>query len=483
MIHIAKNIQEIEIKEVLIIGLFEGQDKIGEFPEYNVSLKALLQKKLISTELGALSYVYETFGFDKVYFLGLGKQEEYSVDKLVEALRNVTVNIGKNISLLLSSVASDLDMNDVAAQCVLQVLYYDYKFDLGKTKKEDRLQSLTLITEHFVDGAVQNSIHLSEAIKNTRDLVNKPYNFLNAKLLSDYAKQMSKELKDAGVSIEVLEKKEIEKLGMNAFLGVNQGSSDEPYLIHLKYQGKEEWEAPITLVGKGVMYDTGGYSLKPSMNTMKCDMGGAATVLGVFEAAVKNGLAINLSVVIAATDNRVSGNAYLPDDIITAMNKKTIEIVSTDAEGRLTLADALTFAQQQGSKEIIDVATLTGAVGVALGDYTTGIFGNNQDMIDTFIFGAKEQREGIWQLPITPEIKKEVRGSKVADLTNSTGRLMGASGAAAFLEEFIEEGTKWIHLDIAFTAFRRTPVYKEHYGGSGAMVLSIYQYLKQQESI
>lgn len=483
MIRIAKNLQEIEKKETLVVGLFEGQTSIDLFPNFTKRLSALIEKKLVSTELGELTYVTEEFDFNKVYFLGLGKQEEYSLEKCTQALRGITVDLGKNITILLHTLLGELDIQDVSAQVVTTVSFYDYKFDLGKTKKSDRLESVTLITEAFIEGAVQNSLHLAEAVLHTRELVNKPYNYLNAKDLANYAKDLAKELKEAGVTCQIFDKKEIEKMEMNAFLGVNQGSTDEPYLIYLRYQGKEEWDNPITLVGKGVMYDTGGYSLKPSMNSMKCDMGGAATVLGAFEVAVKNGLYVNLSVVIAATDNRVSGHAYLPDDILTAMNKKTIEIVSTDAEGRLTLADALTFAQREGSKEVIDVATLTGAIGVALGEYTTGLFGNDINMIEEFKKSAKVHNEGIWHMPITEEIKKEVRGSKVADLTNSTGRLMGASGAAAFLEEFIEEDTKWIHLDIAFTAFRRTPVYKEHPGGSGAMVASIYEYLKTRQMI
>ena len=234
------------------------------------------------------------------------------------------------------------------------------------------------------------------------------------------------------------------------------------------------------LVGKGVMFDTGGYSLKQSMNNMKDDMAGSATVLGILEAAVKNNLPVNLSVVICATDNRIDGGALLPDDVLTAMNGKTIEIVSTDAEGRLTLADAVYFAQKQGSKNIIDFATLTGAIVVALGDYTTGLFGNDLDNINSLLVSSKEEYEGLWHMPITEYMRERVRGSKVADLTNSTGRSAGAIGAAAFIEEFIEEGTKWMHLDIAGTAFNTSPAYNEFYGATGAMVKTVYNYLKKQ---
>ncbi|MDD3191278.1 MAG: leucyl aminopeptidase, partial [Bacilli bacterium] len=256
-----------------------------------------------------------------------------------------------------------------------------------------------------------------------------------------------------------------------------QGSTAEPQLIHLSFQNSEKPEK-VGLVGKGVMFDTGGYSLKQTMNNMKDDMGGAATVIGIMEALARNDVKVNVEAIICATDNRIDGKALLPDDVLTAMNKKTIEIVSTDAEGRLTLADALCYAQKEGCKKVIDLATLTGAVVVALGDYTTGIFGNNDEMIEKIIASGKKTNEDIWHLPITDHIRKQVRSSKVADLTNSTGRNMGASGAAAFLEEFVEEGTKWVHLDIAGTIFHTSPSYQEAYGASGVMVKTLYEYLK-----
>ena len=265
---------------------------------------------------------------------------------------------------------------------------------------------------------------------------------------------------------------------MGAFLGVNKGSTSEPKLIHITYQGKDDFNDPLALIGKALMFDTGGYSLKQSMVNMKDDMGGAATVIGVLEACVKNNLKVNLQIVICATDNRINGEALLPDDVLTAMNKKTIEVISTDAEGRLTLADALTYAQKEGSKKIIDLATLTGAVVVALGDYTTGAFTNDQQMVDKIIEAGNQEQESIWQLPITDFIREQVRATKVADIKNSTGRGAGASSAAAFLEEFVEEGSKWVHLDIAGTAFRTSPAYNEFYGATGAMVKTLYNYLR-----
>jgi leucyl aminopeptidase len=248
-------------------------------------------------------------------------------------------------------------------------------------------------------------------------------------------------------------------------------------LLYLSYHGSRNDDQGLTIVGKGLMYDTGGYSLKQNMNDMKDDMGGAATAISVFEAAVLNKLPVNLNVVVAATDNRINSKALLPDDVLTAMNGKTIEIVSTDAEGRLTLADALCFAQKEGAKVVVDIATLTGAVVVALGEYTTGLFANDQDLAEKMLKSAESENESLWQLPITDYIRKQVRGSKVADLTNSTGRNMGASSAAAFLEEFVEPTTKWLHIDIAGTVFHTSPAFEEFYGASGVMVRTLLNFL------
>jgi leucyl aminopeptidase len=371
-------------------------------------------------------------------------------------------------------------MKDFVETCVETIEYYNYEYLECKSKKDEKQLDVNIL----VDGeeeTFKRSMSLNAAIKNTRNLVNKPYNYLDVNGLVKYAEELAVELKKYGeVDIKVYSKQECADLRMGAFLGVNQGSAVEAKMITMNYVGNKQSDQVIGLVGKGVMFDTGGYTIKQSMNTMKCDMGGAATVLGTFEAVVKEKLSVNIQLVIAATDNKIDGNAYLPDDVLTSMNGKTIEIVSTDAEGRLTLADALTFIQRQGVKEVIDVATLTGAVVVALGDYTTGVFGNNQTMIDSFMKASLETRESAWPMPITKHIEKAVRGSKVADLTNSTGRSMGASGAAAFLKEFVEDGTSWIHLDIAGTAFHTSPSNGEYYGATGAMVKTIYRFLESK---
>lgn len=472
---VIKNLNEAKDSSSLVYGLFNEEQMVKINPEVDEYLSKLMLNDLISSDLGKVTtiHTFDKCQFNKIHIIGLGKRSEYDFDKQAEVFEKVSYKLDRKLTIDVASFAGDLNLEKTAFDLVTAINYNCYVFDQFKSKKQDTSISVNyLISEEYKE-VIESAEKISQAIKNTRDLVNLPYNHLNAEKLANYAKELVKRFNSKKVNIKVYNKEEIERLGMNAFLAVNQGSKDEPYLIYIKYNGKDEISEPITLVGKGLTYDTGGYTLKSSMNTMKCDMAGAATVLGVLEAVLSNNLPINLNIVIAATDNRISGEAYLPDDIITAMNKKTIEVVSTDAEGRLTLADALTFAQQEGSKHIIDIATLTGAVVVALGNYTTGVFGNDQEMINRFLEASKKAGESAWQLPITNDIRKQVRSSKVADLTNSTGRNMGASSAAAFLEEFIEEGTKWIHLDIAGTAFDQNKS-----GGTGVMVKSVYNYLK-----
>jgi leucyl aminopeptidase len=469
----------------LIMGVFKDHlsDCVKEFDRaLDGTVGQMIQTQEIKTEIGSIKTIY-TFGkyFNKkVALIGLGEFDQFSKENLEEALKKVNADLGKEIALCGCCFTNNLvSVKDFVETSVEVIDYYNYEYLECKSKKDIKEFNVNILVEGQLE-TFSRSMHLNTAIKNTRDLVNKPYNYLDVNGIVAYAENLSKELTSYGdVTIRVYSKQECQELKMGAFLGVNQGSSVDAKMITMKYTGNQKDNQVFGLVGKGVMFDTGGYSIKQSMNTMKCDMGGAATVLGVFETVVKQKLPINIQLIIAATDNKIDGYAYVPDDVLTAMNGKTIEIVSTDAEGRLTLADALTFIQKQGVKQIIDVATLTGAVVVALGDYTTGVFGNNDEMINTFVEASKITRESAWPMPITKHIEKQVRGSKVADLTNSTGRSMGASGAAAFLKEFIEEGTSWIHLDIAGTAFHISPSNGEYYGATGAMVKTIFKYLEK----
>ena len=269
--------------------------------------------------------------------------------------------------------------------------------------------------------------------------------------LAEEAEKLGKEF---GFEVEIMDEKEAEKLGMKAFLAVGRASINRPKVIVMRYNGDSESEKRIGLVGKGLTYDTGGLSLKPtsSMLDMKTDMGGAATVIGTMCALGKMKIRRNVTAVVAACENAIGSNAYRPGDIIGSMNGKTIEITNTDAEGRLTLADALTYIiRKENVDEVIDAATLTGAIMVALGDNVTGVFSNSDENYKKLEAAGKYWGEKYWQMPIFEEYRDIIK-SDVADLKNSAGRLAGSITAAKFLEEFIEE-KPWMHLDIAGTAF------------------------------
>lgn len=480
MLEIQKNNKYAQSEKPLVLGVFEDAEKVLIDPKIDSDIASLIKEKQLKFEIGKVNKVF-TFGKIKnqiVYLIGLGKKAEYSYEKLEESLREVNYKLGSELHIQVGSFSEGLDEKEAAKRIIQTVSAYNYKYDECLSEKINNDLSLKLISSQDLSEISEEAFQIATAIDNTRDLINKPYNYLSATDLADYAVKLADSLDDPKIRIRVYGKTEIAELGMNAFLGVNKGSSAEPKLIHIVYENSKK--PAVAIVGKGLMYDTGGYSIKTQMNNMKDDMSGAATVLGVFELAVKRQLPVNLHVVICATDNRINGEALLPDDVLTAMNKKTIEIVSTDAEGRLTLADAVCFAQKQGAAEVIDLATLTGAVCVALGEYTVGLFGNDQKTVEKMLAAGKAVSEEIWQLPINDYIRKQVHGSKVADLTNSTGKNMGASSGAAFIEAFIDKPTKWMHLDIAGTAFHTSPFYKEFYGATGMTVKTLYQYLKDQ---
>lgn len=340
-----------------------------------------------------------------------------------------------------------------------------YRFSKFKSEDQSNPINIAYTTKKSLDDDIHEGIVLGEAINHTRELVNTPYNYLNSEQLADYAKTL--ETLD-NIKVTIYEKDACESMHMGAYLGVNKGSKDAPKLIHIEYRGNQSSKEITSLVGKGVMYDTGGYSLKTpqSMPTMKMDMGGAATVLGAIEAIARLKAEANVHVVIAATDNRIGDDAIVPDDILTSAKGITIEIISTDAEGRLTLADALWFAQEKGATKLIDIATLTGAIVGALGSAYTGAFTNNDTYLKTLSDMAQKANEPVWQMPISDEYRDELK-SYAADIQNKGGRLAGASIAAAFLEKFVEKDIPWIHLDIAGTVFNKKD------GGTGVMVKTL----------
>ena len=306
-----------------------------------------------------------------------------------------------------------------------------------------------------------------------RNLANEPAQFATPSELANIAQDFS------GLETKIYDKEECEKMGMGAFLAVGQGSIHEPKFIHMKYTCDNP-KKRIAIIGKGICFDSGGLDIKPasSMLTMKDDMSGAACVLGIMSIIREFNPQVEVHGIIAACENMPSGKAYKPGDIVTAKNGKTIEIDNTDAEGRLTLADALCYACELGVDEVIDLATLTGACMVALGTHASGIMGNDENLVHALIDTAKRNGEKFWELPLWEEYFDSLK-SEIADMKNSGARWGGASAAGVFLQKFVKD-VKWAHIDIAGTAFLDKPQKEFIAGATGAGVRTLLGYIVEQ---
>ncbi|WP_200763924.1 leucyl aminopeptidase [Nitrosophilus alvini] len=366
-----------------------------------------------------------------------------------------------------------------------------YSFDKYKSKKETHpLENVYMAKEDYSDKdftienakkSIKEAKIVSLATNYTRDIVNHPPQDMTPEKLAEEAKKLAEE---NNLECKIYDEKYLEKNGMNAFLAVARASTNPPRLIHLTYKPKNP-KAKIAIVGKGLTYDSGGLSLKPSdfMVTMKSDKSGACAVLGIIKAASEMELPVEIHAIAGAAENMVNGNAYKPDDILTAKNGKTIEVRNTDAEGRLVLADCLCYAQDEVKPDfILDFATLTGACVVALGEYTSGIMGHNKSLIKKILNAANASGELASELPFNRYLPKLLK-SEVADICNiSSSRYGGAITAALFLSEFIEEKNrdKWVHIDIAGPAFVEKAWGCNPYGASGAGVRLAIKWLQKE---
>lgn len=483
---------EVTNHEVAIIGLF-AEDKLNSFmqtldEQLDGQLQMLLEEKEISSKKKAISKVHSLgkTNVKRYYFVGLGKKEAYTTGVLRVALGTLFKTLkGAGVTdaafVLDTFVTEKIDTLDVAHITAETSRLGTYELQTYKTNKKEayELESFVVITEHDekeIAAALTVGYAHGQATNSARTLVNMPPNELTATKLANYAVELAEKY---DMEYKVLEKEEMEDLGMGALLAVNQGSTEPPKMIALIYKGKEEWTDVIGLVGKGITYDTGGYSLKPreGMVGMKTDMGGAATVLGAMEIIGELRPEQNVVAVIPSTDNVVSGTAFKPDDVITSMSGKTIEVLNTDAEGRLALADGITYAKKLGANYLVDVATLTGGIIVALGKETTGAMTNNEALYEKMLEASMETDETIWQLPIYERDRERVRNSKFADLNNSPGRDGHAIMAGAFLAEFAEE-TPWVHLDIAGTADKNGAHDLGPAGATGVMVRTLATFVE-----
>lgn len=406
----------------------------------------------------AILYRPEGIAAKRLMVIGGGKRDKFSSVE-VRRLAGVLVRTLKpkgirSLALLLDTPNGDEYVTPAAEGAILGAWEAD-KYKSDPKKNEKQVERFSLIVPGVAQGALQLALErgriMAEAQNLTRDLVNEPANKLVPGDLADAAKKMAGEF---GLECEILDQAAITKLGMGALLGVAQGSTNPPFLIAMKYRPSSPvGNVHLALVGKGVTFDTGGISIKPSegMEKMKYDMAGAAAVIGAMRAIAQLKPQIPVTGYVPTVENMLNGNAQRPGDIVTSLSGKTIEVLNTDAEGRLILADAITYANRNGATHIVDAATLTGAIGIALGHHNMGAFTNNEEFLQRFLKAARAAGEKTWQLPMDEEYKDYLK-SAFADLPNIGGRYGGSITAAWFLREFADP-TPWVHLDIASTAW------------------------------
>lgn len=387
---------------------------------------------------------------------GAGKRDRFDATGMRKAVATAVRTLkGKS----LRDLHFWLEHPEFAQAAVEGAILGDFEPDQMKTdpkKGDKRLQSFTVCVAEGSAGSLPNEAIargriLAESQNFARELKNEPANRLTPLVLAERARQMAAEV---GLDCEILDEDRMRQLGMGSLLGVAQGSDNPPALIILRYTPEyASGDDHLALVGKGVTFDTGGYSIKPAdgMEKMKYDMGGGAAVLGAMRALAQLKPAVRITALIPTVENMVSGRAQRPGDIVTTLNGKTVEVLNTDAEGRLILIDAITYAIRLGCTHLVDAATLTGAIVVALGYQHVGAFTNNEEFLGRVMTAGKAAGESMWHMPLDEEYKEYLK-SAYADLPNIGGRWGGAITAAKFLEEFVE-GKPWVHLDIAGTAW------------------------------
>lgn len=402
--------------------------------------------------------------FAQSYILvGLGDEKEINALSYEQAAGEATKlanahNISSLVILMDKIHAEELGAGEAEAHAALGVKLASYRFDKYFTKKKEEekpsLKKIVISGHHEGAKAYHTRLDaLAEGITTTRNLVSEPANILHPESYAEICQGLAK----YGIDVEVLGEKRMAKLGMGALLGVGQGSTRESQLVVMRYNGADDKKAqPVAFVGKGVTFDTGGISIKPSkgMEEMKWDMGGSATVVGLMKTLAKRKAKINAVGVIGLVENMPDGNAQRPGDVVTSYSGQTIEVLNTDAEGRLVLADALWYCQEQfNPKFMIDLATLTGAILVALGSKYAGLFSNNDELSERLVSLGKETGDETWRLPMGEYYDKQI-DSDIADMQNiGADREAGSITAAQFLQRFTND-VPWVHLDIAGTAWR-----------------------------
>ncbi|HPD56518.1 MAG TPA: leucyl aminopeptidase [Smithellaceae bacterium] len=481
--------------EALILALFEEDKKLFGLA-YDVDAKSdgLISDIIKSRDFEAkhaqvmVIYTRGLLPAKRISLVGLGKKNEFKLEKLRAAYAKAMQHLR---SLNITEAATEFDFNvlsgrkeEVVRAAVEGAVLGLYQYTPFKTVDRAEIKQMKQL-EIFATGQdyaliaeeVRKARIITDAVCFVRDLVSAPANEMTPTVMAQKAREVARRKK---VACKVLEKSAMKKLGMNALLGVASGSCQEPKFIILEYSGGKKGSAPIVLVGKGLTFDSGGISIKPSekMDEMKTDMSGGAAVMGAIMAAADLQLSVNIVGLIPATENMPSGCALKPGDILKSYSGKTIEIVNTDAEGRLILADALAYASKYKPAAIIDIATLTGACVIALGDEVIGMMGTDEKLKAEINDAAQATGELVWELPLWDIYSEQIK-SDIADYKNSGGRAAGTITAAAFLGKFVGD-YPWVHLDIAGPAwFDKDKPYIPK-GASGVPVRLLVHFLMKQ---
>ena len=474
-----------------IVGVFEGNKLSDAAKELDKAsdkaISTVLKNGDFEGKLNTCLVLHQLSGVEasRVMLVGLGKQDEYSEKQYRQAVRAAVKALPKGVahaSLFLAEIAiKKSDTHAKVAQLVEVVLDATYQVNAIKLKKADPI-TLTKVTINVdkadsaaAEAAIKQGAAIAAGVTVAKDLGNLPPNICTPSYLGEQAKLMAKQY---GFKVEVLERAEIEKLGMGSFLGVAQGSVEPPRLIVLQHLKGKKSQKPVVLVGKGITFDTGGISLKPGgdMDEMKYDMCGAASVMGTFKAIGEMDLALNVVGVIPACENMPDAGAIKPGDILTSMAGLTIEVLNTDAEGRLILCDALTYAERFEPSAVVDIATLTGACVIALGHHPSGLFSNKDALAKELLEAGEAAHDRAWHMPLWEEFQSQL-DSNFADIANIGGRAGGSITAACFLSRFAKK-YDWAHLDIAGTAWKSG---KEK-GGTGRPVPLLTTFLIQRAS-
>jgi leucyl aminopeptidase len=457
----------------VVVGVFESRKLSAPAAALDKAAQGAITKVLRAGDMdgraGSTLVLQRTPGLacERVLLVGLGPEKSFDArayrTALQTALRAVRATGAVDAELHLTTLAAG--RHDAAwriAQAACIAIESAYRFDHMKSKPEPQASPLKRLTLAYAragerglaERGLERGLALGHGMSLAKDLGNLPGNVCTPTYLADQARELAKRYRSAGMKVQILDRADMEKLGMNTLLSVARGSAEPPKLIVLEHRGGPKSQKPVVLVGKGVTFDTGGTSLKPAaeMDEMKFDMSGAGSVLGTFKAIGEMRLPVNVVGIIPATENMPGSRATKPGDIIKSMSGQTVEILNTDAEGRLILCDALTYAERFDPAAVIDIATLTGACVIALGHVVSGLFANDDALAKEVLAAGEAAHDRAWHMPLHDEYQDQLK-SNFADFANIGGRPAGAVTAACYLSRFTKK-FKWAHLDVAGTAWK-----------------------------